>query len=161
MSSSSSFLTKISFQEEKISTKNLSENISTVTFFQNARTHAQEQELAKNTHLLCRGEVSMYNWPPPVLRVLIQLRCFWWIDSRFTCLVKSKPTKQEAGDSSPMAIILWMNPRYSVPGLWNKWRTLGTSPAGFNFLNKLLCQNLADWPYEFYSMGHRIEFFGN
>ena len=49
---------------------------------------------AQNTNLLAKGEVSLYAWPP-VLFVWIQLLCSWWINNRFTCLVKSKPVKQE------------------------------------------------------------------
>ena len=39
-------------------------------------------------------EVSLYGWPP-VCFVWIQLLCFGWISNIFTCLVESKPVKQD------------------------------------------------------------------
>ena len=39
-------------------------------------------------------EVSLCGWPP-FLFVWIQLLCFCWMNNSFTCLVGSKPVKQE------------------------------------------------------------------
>ena len=43
---------------------------------------------------LTYSEVSLYGWPPAYF-VYIQLLCLCCINSSFTCLVKSKPVKQE------------------------------------------------------------------
>ena len=54
-------------------------------------------------------EVLPYGWPP-VYFVWIHLLCLCWISNSFTCLVKSKPFKQEVSYTvilPPMVSVLW------------------------------------------------------
>ena len=58
--------------------------------------------------------VWLYGWPPACF-VLIQLLYWCWISISFTCLVKSKPVKQEVSRTvtlSPMISVLWI---HSIP----------------------------------------------
>ena len=45
-------------------------------------------------YLLQKGKYHLYGWPP-VFLVCIQRLYLCWNNSRFTCLIKSKPVKQE------------------------------------------------------------------
>ena len=64
-----------------------------------------------NQRILTSGEVSLYVWPT-INFVWIQLLCLCWINNNFTCLVNSKPVKQEVSCTEilpSMASVLWLN----------------------------------------------------
>ena len=54
---------------------------------------------------------SLYGWSP-VLQVWIQLLCLWWMNNSFTCLVKTKPVKQEVNHT----VILAQSREHSLLG---------------------------------------------
>ena len=60
--------------------------------------------LAENTNL--RGSIPYGG--PPVYIVWIQLLCKCWMNNSFTCLVKSKPVKQEVSRSQWYFLLWWV-----------------------------------------------------
>ena len=64
----------------------------------------------ENTHRWGKHH-SLYGWSP-VLQVWIQLLCLWWMNNSFTCLVKTKPVKQEVNRT----VILAQSREHSLLG---------------------------------------------